>query len=105
MNEKITMEQEGWEGHVNKDVLPSRFEFIKKAAEEGRLMKVEQRSGNKILRCPECECNSVHAERRKEADGTKKMVIGGKISITFFIDTPGEEIEVKVKSGDTAEEK
>jgi len=99
MDEKITMKQNQWEGHVNKDVLPSRFEFIKKAAEEGRLVKVEQRTGNKILRCPECECNYVEAEKRKGENGVEKMVIGGKLSITFFFDK-GEEIEVKVKSGD-----
>ena len=104
MSEKVTMEQEQWEGHVSKDVLPSRFEFIRKAAEEGRLIKVEQRTGNRIVRCPECDCNNVEAERREEPDGTGKMVIGGKFAITFFISTD-EEIAVKVKSGKESEEK
>lgn len=105
MDEKITMKQKQWEGHVNKDVLPSRFEFIKKAAEEGRLMKVEQRTGNEIVECSECGRDYVKVGKTVEPGGAEKVVIGGKFSITFFVDTKGEEVEIGVKADEEPEKK
>ena len=97
MNEKVTMRQPDWEGHISKDVLPGRFKFIEKAAKEGRLMKVDQEQGSKMVKCPECKRSYVEVERVEKSTFKKAKVIFGKFfTITFVIDTGGRaEIEGK----------
>jgi len=94
--EKITMRQSDWEGHVSKEVLPGRFKFIEKAAKEGRLIKVEQEQGSKMAKCPKCKHNYVEVERIMVAKHTEelkankvKVNFGKFITITFVINTGG----------------
>lgn len=91
MNEKMNEEQ--FAAHVA-EVLPRRIKFIKEAAKEGRLIKIEQESGNRMVKCPKCGHSNVEIERKEEAEGGKKEIMfGGILAITFVV--KGKEKVVK----------
>lgn len=93
MSENEKMNEEEFAAHLAA-VLPRRIKFIEEAAKEGRLIKIEQESGNRIIKCPECGHSYVEVETRKETEGGKKEIaLGGILAITFVV--KGEEKVIK----------
>ena len=91
MNEK--MNEEEFAAHLA-EVLPKRIKFIEEAAKEGRLIKIEQESGNQIIKCPECGHDRIEVERKEETEGGKKEIaLGGILAVTFIV--KGKEKVIK----------
>lgn len=92
MDEIEKMNGEQFKAYMT-EVLPKRIGFIKKAAKEGRLIRVEQKSGSQMVKCPECGHSHVEIEEKESKDGKKEFVVGGILAITFVV--AGERKAIK----------